>query len=367
MASGQYHVFVVGPVDASPGAAEQLAAAMEQRYGLSAADILSRLKRGRFRVKANIDERTANAYARDLGKIGARAIIEHGDDASQSQRVNLQGSTPPSGVPRAPTPAAGVPRAQTPSLGSGAIRSGLAAAFNDSSAPASLGALEKGAGALSLAALDGSDHVEKPPGPEPNFAPPPEPAKPPPAPGDVKPPVVRFVPSRPTPQQPAPTLGKPVDLFAPPAAENGGAGLELEVDVAKPVPTPAPTSPPLRRSEPTLPRPSAPPALVARPATPRWRFAAGVVLAIVLGFVPANVVAGIRERAADRKIDNDVAELYQQTTTEEAFAQLDSALAPLRAKKQAAHRNIALLSLMIWAAAGGALAYVWFRRIPWRS
>src|SRR4030095_9782453 len=124
MASGQYHVFVVGPVDARPGADEQLAAAMEKRYGLSAADILSRLKKGRFRVKANIDERTASAYARDLAKIGARAVIEQGGDASQSQRlqandasqrVNLHGSTPPSGVPRPPTPAARVARAQAPS------------------------------------------------------------------------------------------------------------------------------------------------------------------------------------------------------------------------------------------------------------
>jgi hypothetical protein len=59
-------------------------------------------------------------------------------------------------------------------------------------------------------------------------------------------------------------------------------------------------------------------------AAPRVRLATGVVLAIVLGFLPAGLIAALRE-----------------------------------------HRMIDLTSLLIWAVAGSAIGYVWFRKIRW--
>jgi hypothetical protein len=59
-------------------------------------------------------------------------------------------------------------------------------------------------------------------------------------------------------------------------------------------------------------------------AAPRVRLATGVVLAIVLGLLPADLIAALRE-----------------------------------------HRMIDLTSLLIWAAAGSAIGYVWFRKIRW--
>src|SRR5262245_10566292 len=281
MAVGQYHVFVEGPVDAGPDAEEKLARAMQQRYGLPANDVLARLRKGRFRVKGNIDERTAGAYARDLARIGARVVVEELPDAAPARpsgAFDLHGSTPSGGIPRStppggvttpppktiaprrastpppkdapqrptpqqraatpgqivertrapsqratpspdapqrPTPQQktmlGMPatkatatgattpprgttaRASTPARGtsgaiptgtptpqqSGPIRSGLAAAFDGPSAsvPASLGALEQGAGGLSLAALDGSEHKDAPAGG--TFEPPPQRQQPP--------------------------------------------------------------------------------------------------------------------------------------------------------------------------------------------
>jgi hypothetical protein len=59
-------------------------------------------------------------------------------------------------------------------------------------------------------------------------------------------------------------------------------------------------------------------------AAPRVRLATGVVLAIVLGFLPAGLIAALHQ-----------------------------------------HRMIDLTSLLIWAAAGSAIGYVWFRKIRW--
>ncbi|MBX3156103.1 MAG: hypothetical protein KF773_08890, partial [Deltaproteobacteria bacterium] len=108
---GLFHVFVDGPIDDSPEALRRLAEAMHQRYGLVTSDLLGRLAKGRFRVKGNIDEKTANVYARDLEAIGARVTVEPSDgERDRSGLINL----PPVESSRAgePTPAGGTPRAR---------------------------------------------------------------------------------------------------------------------------------------------------------------------------------------------------------------------------------------------------------------
>ena len=92
MAGAMFHVFVEGPVDDGPLALPELAEAMSKRYGIAAGELVSRLKRGRFRVKSNVDGATAGKYKLDLEGIGARVVIE---DASLSPPTN----TPVAGVP----------------------------------------------------------------------------------------------------------------------------------------------------------------------------------------------------------------------------------------------------------------------------
>jgi len=93
----------------------------------------------------------------------------------------------------------------------------------------------------------------------------------------------------------------------------------------------------------------------------RIRFAAGVLAAILIGFLPATVIASIRERSAFRSIDDS----YVQATMEPAATPAKEVEDSFLDKKKSARREIAVTSLLIWALGGGAVAYVWFRRVPW--
>jgi hypothetical protein len=102
-------------------------------------------------------------------------------------------------------------------------------------------------------------------------------------------------------------------------------------------------------------------------ASPRVRLAAGVVLAIVLGFVPAHIVASLREDNAFRPIDSRVTAAHAAVDSQASYEALDALRAEQREAKRSARNKIALTSMLIWAASGGAIAYVWFRRRPERS
>ncbi|HEX3760264.1 MAG TPA: hypothetical protein VHW23_16220, partial [Kofleriaceae bacterium] len=71
-----FDVYVDGATGTLRDSVRELASAMGARYGLPAAELESRLTRGRFRVKAGVDRATAEAYLRDLSAIGARVRIE---------------------------------------------------------------------------------------------------------------------------------------------------------------------------------------------------------------------------------------------------------------------------------------------------
>jgi hypothetical protein len=101
---------------------------------------------------------------------------------------------------------------------------------------------------------------------------------------------------------------------------------------------------------------------------PRWRFAAGVLASVLLGFIPAHCVASIREGSADEAIDAHVISVQAQAHQASApvpYAQLDAFREEQRAKKKSQRRNIALVSMLIWGVAGAGIGYVWFRRVPW--
>jgi len=459
-----FDVYVEGATDPSPVAVQRLAEVMSQRYGLPAAELVNRITKGRFRVKANVDDATAQTYLRDLAAIGARAVLAEARGASaslppptrpkpasqppphqvtvpprmrnesrgsyslnrnSSSEIQLEPppvtprtvsasaiperptstSTPPPVTPRTlsgtsstPPPVAArtssgsplpprssssslpppqtmlpprtnepPPRALAPSLPPVNYASGLAAAFLDNTPPPELGAFDKDL-SLSVGTLDGVDDVT----------------------GQLE-----TSPVLPASIGPAtrPAIAKadkpkdvPVDLFAPPDAQSEELKFELAVDdlahrerkrtppTAVPIAIPpSPSSPVLRPKGLSLPPQSDRSAGVRMPSRsdeePRWRLAGGVLAAVVLGFIPASCVQSCRESAAFEKIDNHVATVQAQAASSATapipFARLDAFREEQAAKKKSERRNIAMVSMLIWALGGAGIGYVWFRRVPW--
>jgi hypothetical protein len=392
---GRFDVFVEGAVDPSPDATRRLAEAMAQRYGLAVPELIARMAKGRFRVKGNIDQATADTYARDLEAIGARVTIAAARESGPSLAPVASVRPVEAEQPAPPRPSTSSLPPQTVSRPSASVlpppvarattplpfASGLSAAFSDQQQPAAdLGAL--GDDAFSLSSLDGSaDPVDVAPA---SFAPPEQP-EPPASSG------ITFKPSTKSaaPAKRSPPTAPPLDLFAPPDAEEAAFVVDLAVDDAQPrkrtttpvstripTPLPIPTTPVTPVTPVTPRRPSTNPSIaptsgapgVVLAGPPRWRFAAGVVVAIVLGFVPAHLVAAARETSAFRKIDEHVTEVQLQVGAPDApvtYERLDGFRREQEDRKKTERRNIALTSMLIWAAAGALFAYIWFRRIPW--
>ncbi len=354
-----FHVFVEGAVEQGDAALERLATAMSARYGLPAAELISRMKRGRFRVKANIDRATADTYVKDLKTIGARAVVEEGRLQSQ----------PSMQVPNLPIAAPPEPPARNSAQH---FTSGLSAAYAPSEAKMDLGALGGDNQTFNLSSIDGeSVGVQTPPAVEARFVPPPLPAS-------VAPPK----PKPATPAKPAKPNNDPIDMFAPPGSEEEA---ELKVELAPdddfrqrkasipPVTAPVEASAmPSMRRNPSLPPMNVSPeqAKVARGgplADARTRMIVGTVLAIAIGFVPAHIVASVREKSAFATIDARVIAAGRAVTNDAELTALDDYRATELATKKSSRRNIALVSMLIWAVVGAGAGYVWFRRIPWNA
>ncbi len=424
-----FDVYVEGATDPSPQALQRLAEVMAQRYGLPAAELASRMAKGRFRVKANVDEYTAQTYVNDLEAVGARvALVEargastlppprpapttkppphpalvpprernesrapyslKRESASSLPQRSPGSSLPPANEPR-PQPGAALPPATAPRPQPGSslppapgnpatpaalpprsgaslppanqpYASGLAAAFHEDTPVPELSAFDKD---MSVGALDGGDAMQVETSPV--------------LPASIGPATKPAVPQ-------AKPSNDPVDLFAPPEAQRDDFKVELAADEIAhrerkrtpppgvPVAVAQPASSPLLRPK----HPSLSPersAGVRLPSTgddeaPRWRFAAGVLASVVLGFIPASCVQSCREDSAFAKIDEHVATVQHQAATSAAapipFAQLDAFREEQLAKKKSERRNIAMVSMLIWALGGAGIGYVWFRRVPW--
>jgi hypothetical protein len=381
-----FDVYVEGATEPTPQATQRLAEVMSQRYGLGAADLVARLSKGRFRVKANIDEDTANTYARDLEAVGARVTVTEARGTSTlppprpgvSQPPSSRGlpSQPPRPAPSSlppasrpppssalpPRPIASVPPSNAP------YASGLSAAFHENTPVPELGALDKDA--FSVESLDGHADVELERSPMPDL------------PASIGPAAKSATKSK-------PPKDVPIDMFAPPDAQDGELEMKLAADdtahhdrrkLATPATTVpaiaavAPASSPMLRPKST----SLPPqgatggvrmaSIAGEDQAPRWRFAAGVLASVVLGFIPANCVHGMREGSAFEKIDTEVATVQTQAASNTGsipFAQLDTFRDEQRSRKKSERRNIAIVSMLIWALAGAGIGYVWFRRVPW--
>jgi hypothetical protein len=421
-----FNVFVEGPIDDSPTALAELAEAMSKRYGLPTSELVARLKRGRFRVKSNVDAANAERYRNDLETIGARVLVE--DSLLSPTATPVAGTpviraTPPTGLaaaggpqhPRPTTPpitlgAAGPQhaRAATPSPTSspsnrpstppsalagyarpstpppvggpahqrpstpipGDIVSGLSAAYSETPAQSDLGALSDES-ALSLASLDG----EEAPAASNQFDAPP--ADLPPEPKAVitinaKPKTAKADGARATP-------AKAMDLFAPPDAGDQDLAVDLateEVDERAKKKATAPPASAAASSSSSLPSMRRTPQAMASVDAPvygttmpnrevsRGQFLAGVVLALVIGFVPAHFVANMREKSAFAAIDQRVTEIYAAADSYETYAALDGARAKLLDEKQSKRTMIALTSMLLWAVVSAGVAFAFFRFAP---
>jgi len=83
-----------------------------------------------------------------------------------------------------------------------------------------------------------------------------------------------------------------------------------------------------------------------------------------MGFIPAHIVASLREDSAFRPIDSQVTAAHAAVDSRAGYEALDAIRAEQLEAKRSARNTIALTSMLIWAIAGGAIAYVWFRRWP---
>jgi hypothetical protein len=178
-----------------------------------------------------------------------------------------------------------------------------------------------------------------------------------------------------SPPQRAASPSSPPSSSSPPLSPSPSSPLLVRSSAL-----PAPSSPLLRPASPSsAPRPrnaaadaehaTAPAtwsaAQLARVAAPRARLATGVLLAIVLGFLPAYLVASVGEDRAFRAIDAKVHAVQGAVDSQDSYDALDGFRAEQLRQKRRARQRVALLSMAIWAAAGSGLAYAWFKRVPW--
>ncbi|HEY4054954.1 MAG TPA: hypothetical protein VGM39_00050 [Kofleriaceae bacterium] len=395
-----FHVYVEGTDDPSPAGLQRVAQAVSQRFGLSSDQLVQRLAAGRFRVKANVDRVTAESFVRALAECGARASIEASDGAAVAAvepRKTSSGSMPPINVARKASPSQPPPNrpqssslppatqaarpqssslppsnrpqsgqlpAQARTTSKNSMQSGLSAAFGTNRAQSESEFSALGEGALSLASLDGDDAGQAA-GTQEQFAP-----------------AVKYEPPPATPRTVTANKGAPaaapLDLFRPPDAEEAEALVDIAADevaaraekadrASKASLPPANVVGNVPLSSQRFGRVDGPiTTLEEKEPSPIGRFAAGVLLAILLGFVPAHLVASSRETSAFRQIDTEIERTQQSAISDEdQYKALDGFRAGQLAKKQAEKKSIAMMAMAIWAVAAAAVAYGFFFRVPW--
>nr|MBA3822190.1 hypothetical protein [Deltaproteobacteria bacterium] len=283
---------------------------------------------------------------------------------------------------KAPTPATGSLRTSTSALppataapadepgrpSAAQFASGLSAAYTSETPAADLGALGGGDAAFSLSSLDG----EEAPSSGGSFDMPAQE----PMPASIGP----AVPPGPAAEVKVRTTSAPLDLFAPPDAEEAAANVELhtdEVDERAKLRASAsaesmraaaapPMSPQLTRRTPVMMEAVTEPGAAATAGSlTRRHFAAGVFLSVLLAFVPVHIIAGMRESAASAEIDRTVQAAYAQAHSPERYEALDQVRAQQLEAKRDRHWMIGMTSMLLWAVLAAGVAYVWFRKIPW--
>jgi hypothetical protein len=107
------------------------------------------------------------------------------------------------------------------------------------------------------------------------------------------------------------------------------------------------------------------PSLLAPFANLRRRLAAGAVLAVLVGGVPAVLVAGARQNAEFKAIDARVALIQTEADTMEAWTNLDIMRRNQIQRKRTVQRDALTTALAMWIVIGGVAGYAWIRLMPW--
>ncbi len=382
----KHQVFIERCRDEKPETAILLAKSIAKRYGIDPDQILSRLKEGSFRVKANLEFDAAREFMSYLEKEGAlcRIIDENENTVAQSSEliVTVRGkpkkgdsSMKESAESDAKTAleasfltmephVAGteLPLETPPPPPDMEYESGLSAAKGTDSSSQDLGVLaEDSAGSsrpLRLETLDGSSEEEQ---------------------------------AKITKSSVADTSD--VAAFLPPDMLEEKS-LELDMDpVGPPTPAPPPISgshavatppPPSGKSSRSSAATSAqeeieaeqeeekgskdPPhkrMLAALSANERLRFGVGVMLAVLIGFGVVSLVASSREAS---KYSTVIAELradYASATTSVQWDALDDSRATALETLEVRRRGIVMMSIFIWLVVGGLFVFLWLRIIDW--
>jgi hypothetical protein len=367
-------VYIEGAKDTSAPGLKRLAACIADRYSLSAPDLEKRLAGGRFRVKANVDEATARAFAADLEMLGARCEVVTMDNPQPPLAVTFppssgttslsgatdglfvpatheQGSRPTSSVSTSRTttiPMAGLLGTANPTK---PPANGLIAALADVTyAGHGLNALD--ADTFSLTTIDGKDVVRPPATDESRLHVGPHSSQ-------VQ--ETLQVVGRPPPLAHAETA---IDLFAPPP-QSDAAEVDLVAEVRPRRGSLAPEGAPMTASAiaPMLPkviRPTSSPLQHQKLRERAW-FACGIFLSVLLGFVPAHLVARDRERTAFEEIDNHVRAAQSEISTLAEWNALDDIRTARLRQKHGAHQGIVFLSLLMWIGISSGLSVAWVR------
>ncbi|MEM9488415.1 MAG: hypothetical protein AAGC55_04685 [Myxococcota bacterium] len=349
------------------------------RYGKREADLIAQIETGRCLIRSDVDRETANQLVIDLRALGAVCLVlDHTGNAIDLNRPGF-----------APASASGRPGSHDG--GPAAYQSGLAAAQADQG-NLDLVILSNDSGSLSLAMLDGEEDQERAPAAvsrpvtDPGaFAPPGSSGRP----GDDGALQLAVVPER---QRP-PSHGEPAGdsgdglgpvvtgVAMPSGLEQTNAPLEMDQLAAPPSAVGSATT---RRATTQRPAQRSPSVAGGTRATgpldvplsvlnrglatvagqPRARYAVGVLLAVVLGFLPAHIVSSIREGTYD-DIDQAVIAEQERVETVEEWQALDDFRAAQLERKESAQSSIALTGMLVWLLAGGGIGFLWFRKIDW--
>ncbi len=381
----KHQVFIERCRDSKPETAILLAKAIANKYGVAPDQILSRLKEGSFRVKANLDFAAARAFMTYLEQQGAlcRIVDDKGATVAQSSAliVTVRGK-PAKGTSTMEESAAQdsqdaeeatvltmephkvateLPLETPPPPPDGDYESGLSAAYSSSTTSQDLGSLNDEAGissaSLRLETIDGSSEEEQAAIPSSSVA-------------DSSD-VAAFLPPDMLEEKSLeidmePEAGGPSisDLTPPPPVADEAAGSSKSARIS--AVQDGEEEPEDDKIVDKVPR--TPPhqiVLRALSGSSRLRFAVGVLLAVFIGYGVASSVASSREGSKYAPVITELSAEYARAKTTVAWDSLDDARATALETLHVRRRGIVIMSTFVWLAVGGLFVFLWLRVVDW--
>ncbi len=336
-----HQVFIERCRDERPETAQALARAIAARYGIEPAQIAGRLAKGRFQVKANLDLDSARRFVSYLEGEGALCTVVDGMGQIVMQSARLSAAAGAElrdeiSMPEVDDEFALHTPPPPPDYSSD-YESGLSAASGSAAAAQTLGALDdqSASHSFSLATLDGKGDE-----------------------GGAGAGVSRaaidhesaFLP----PEMQSETALE-LDTDSALMAAQSRAAEELSVE-QEPGDTPEPQAK-------AAPLPARVLGLLSR--NERARFAAGVMLAVLLSFVAVHFFAASRESSRYEGVLTTLREEYAAADTPAAWQALDDARDHAQTTLHDRRTTIVVTSTMIWLVLAALLVFVWMRLVDW--